>query len=73
MQNVGHYMLHLHVAQQLPPLTQSSWTSDLSPTSHKDAELNHQFPFSIEKNITRLTLKLRTKAKKPDIKFSQYT
>ena len=47
MQDVGHNMLHLHVALQLPPITLSSWTNDLSPTSDKDAELNQQFPFSI--------------------------
>ena len=40
MQDVGHNMLHLHVAQQLPPITLNSWTSDLSPTINKDAELN---------------------------------
>ena len=30
VQDIGH-MLHLHVAQQLPSLKQSSCTSDLSP------------------------------------------
>ena len=57
MQNVGHDMLRLHVAQQLPPITLSSWTSDLYPTNDKDAELNQQFPFSIDlkQNIARLT------------------
>ena len=39
MQDVGHNMFHLHVAQQLP-ITLSSWTSKLSPTNEKDAELN---------------------------------
>ena len=57
MQNVGHDMLRLHVAQQLPPITLSSWTSDLYPINDKDAELNQQFPFSIDlkQNIARLT------------------
>ena len=57
MQDVKHNMLHLHVAQQLPLITLSSWTSGLSSASDKDAELNPQFPFSIdiEQNIVRLT------------------
>ena len=57
MQNVGHNMLHLHVAQQLPSIILSSWTSDLSPTNDKEAELNQQFPFSIDlkQSIARLT------------------
>ena len=40
MQDVGHNMLHLYVAQQLPPITLSLWTSDLSPINDEDAELN---------------------------------
>ena len=63
MQNVGHYMLHLHGAQQLPPLTQSLWTSDLSPTNHKDAELNHQFPFSIEKKYYQTYSQVKNNSK----------
>ena len=57
MQNVRHNMLHLHVAQQLPSIILSSWTSDLSPTNDKEAELNQQFPFSIDlkQSIARLT------------------
>ena len=39
MQDVGHSMLQLHVAQQLP-ITLSSWTSELFPTNDKDADLN---------------------------------
>ena len=39
MQDVVHDMLHLHVAQQLR-ITLGLWTSELSPTSDKDAELN---------------------------------
>ena len=57
MQDVGRNMLHLYVAQQLPPITLSLWTSDLSPINDEDAELNQQFPFSIDlkQNIARLT------------------
>ena len=57
MQNVGHNMLRLHVAQQLPSIILSSWTSDLSPTNNKEAELNQQFPFNIDlkQSIARLT------------------
>ena len=40
MQDVEHNILHLHVSQQLPPITLSSWTSDLSSTNGKYAELN---------------------------------
>ena len=40
MQDVGHNILHLHAAQQLPPITLSSWISDLFPSNEKDAELN---------------------------------
>ena len=47
MQDVRH-MLHLHVAQQLPPITLSSWTSGLSPTNDKHVELSQQFPVSID-------------------------
>ena len=74
MQDVGHNMLYLQVGQQLPPTNLSSWTSDLSPTNDKDAELSQNFPFSIDlkQHIAKL-LKLRTKAKKPDIKFPRYT
>ena len=63
MQDVRLYMLHLHIAQQLPPLTQSSWTSDLSPTNHKDAELNQQFPFSIEKRYYQTYSQVKNKIK----------
>ena len=58
MQDIAHNMLHLHVAQQLPPITLSSGTSDFFPTNDKDAELNQQFPFIIDlkQNIARLTL-----------------
>ena len=71
MQDVGHIMLHLHVAH-LPPITLSSWTSDLFPTNDdKDAELKQQFPSSINLKQYCQTYS-RTKAKKPDIKFSQY-
>ena len=59
MQDVGHSMLHLHVAQQLPPNTLSSRTMDhdLYPTNDKDAELNPQFPCSIDLKqiVARLT------------------
>ena len=56
-------------------LNSSTWTSDLSPAIDKDAELNPTFLFSIDlkQKILPDLLKLRTKAKKPDIKFSQYT
>ena len=75
MQDVGHNMLHLHVAQQLPTTHQSKLMDHrLSPTNEKDAELNKQFSFSIVlKIILPDSLNLRTKAKKSDIKFSQYT
>ena len=73
MQDVGHNMLHLHVAQQLP-ITLSSWTSKLSPTNEKDAELNWQFPFGIhlKQKILPDLLKLRTKAEKSDKIFIIY-
>ena len=58
MQDVEHNVLHLHVAHQLP-ITSISWTSVLSPTNDKDAELNWRFPFGIDlkQNIARLTVK----------------
>ena len=34
-------MVHLHVAQQLPPITLSSWISDLSTPNDKDADAKH--------------------------------
>ena len=40
MQNVGHNMLYLYVAQQLPITHSYSWTSELFPTINKDTELN---------------------------------
>ena len=57
MQDVGHNMLYLQVGQQLPPTNLSSWTSDLSPTNDKDAELSQNFPFSIDlkQHIAKLT------------------
>ena len=71
MQDVGH-MLHLHVAQQLPSLYLHQWI--ISPTIDNDAELNRQFPFDIDLNkILPELLKLRTKAEKPAIQFSQHT
>ena len=42
MHDVGH-MLHLIEAQQLPPLSLSSCTSELSPTSDKDVGLDRRF------------------------------
>ena len=36
MQDIGHNMFHLHVAQLLP-ITLSSWKSVLSPTNDKYA------------------------------------
>ena len=67
-------MLHLHVAQQLSPITTSSWTSDLSPTNEKDAELNQQFPFrtDLKQNIARLT-QVKNEGKEVWHNFSQYT
>ena len=39
-----------------------------------DAELNRKFPFGFDLNkILSDLLRLRTKAEKPDIQFSQYT
>ena len=39
-----------------------------------DAELNRKFPLDIDLNeILPDLLRLRTKAEKPDIQFSQYT
>ena len=39
-----------------------------------DAELNEKFQFDIDLNkILRDLLRLRKKAEKPDIKFSQYS
>ena len=71
MQDLGHNMLHLHVAQQLPSLHEPV---SYSPTNDNDAELNRQFPFGIDLNkILPELLKLRTKAEKPGIQFSQYT
>ena len=71
MQDVGCNMLHLHVAQQPPSC---SCTSELSPTSDKDAELNRQLSFGIDLNkILPDVLKLRMKVEKPDIQFSQHT
>ena len=71
MQDVGH-MLHLHVAQQLPSLYLHQWI--ISPTIDNDAGLNRQFPFDIDLNkILPDLLKLRTKAEKPAIQFSQHT
>ena len=56
MRDVMHNMLDLHVAQQLR-ITLGLWTSELSPTSDKDADLNWHFSFSIDlkQNIGRLT------------------
>ena len=72
MQDAGHNMLHLHVAQQLPSLYMW-WV--ISPTNDKDAQLNRQFPFGFDLNkILPDLLKLRTKTEKPAIQqFSQHT
>ena len=52
----------------------SSCTSESSPTSNKDAELNKQFRFGIDLNkILPDLFKLRTKTEKSYIKFLQHT
>ena len=67
MQDVGQNMLYLHKAQQLQSLTRSY----LLPMAI-DAELDRQFPLAIDLNkILPDLLKLRTKAEKPDIQYSQ--
>ena len=72
MQDVGHFVLYLHVAQSTASITRSSCTSELSPANDKDAELNRQLPFGIDLNETLPDLlKLRTEAEKSDIQFSQ--
>ena len=65
-------MLHLHVAWQLPSLYMHQWV--IFRTNDNDAELNRKFLIGIDLNKTfpELLLKLRTKAEKPDIQFSQY-
>ena len=41
-------MLHLHVAQQLPPITLSSWTGELFPNDkYTDAKHNPNIIFDI--------------------------
>ena len=46
--DVGHNMLHLHVAQQLPPITLSSWTGEFSPNDkYADAKHNPNIIFDI--------------------------
>ena len=51
-----------------------SCTSEFSPISDKDAELNKQYPFGIDLNkILPDLFKLRTKAEKSYIKFLQHT
>ena len=74
MQDTGHNMLHLYVAQQLPSLFMHQWQWVISTANDNDAELNRQFPFGIDLNKTLppVLLKLRTKAEKPDIQFSQH-
>ena len=65
-------MLHLHVACQLPSLHMHQCL--ISRTNDNDAELKRQFPFGIDlkKILPDLLLKLKTKAEKPDIQFSQH-
>ena len=73
IQNVGCNMLHFTCSSK-PAITLCLYTSELSPTSGKDAELNRRFPFGIDLNKILLDLlKLRIKAEKPDIQFSQHT
>ena len=49
VQDAGHNMLHLHVAQQLPSLKVHAPVSYILPMKI-NAELNRQFPFSIDLN-----------------------
>ena len=54
-------------------ITQSSCTSELSPTNEKDAQLNRQFAFGIDLNkILPDFLKLRMEEKRPGIQISQH-
>ena len=42
-------MFHLHVVQQLPPITLSSWTGELSPNDkYADAKYNPNIIFDIK-------------------------
>ena len=75
VQDVGHNMLYLHVAQQLPSFKQSKFMHQwvISPTKDNDAQLTI-FPFDIFLNkILSDLLKLRTKTDKPDIQVLQHT
>ena len=61
MQDVGHDMLHLHVAQELPSFKQSKFMHQqdelsllLTNDNHNDAELMSIWHFS-KQNISRLT------------------
>ena len=73
MQDVGHNMWHLYVAQLLPSLYIHAPMSYLLPMT-TNGELNRQFPFAIDLNkILPDLLKLRTKVEKADIEFSQHT
>ena len=57
MQDVGHNMLHLHVAQQLPSLKQWKFMHQwvISPTDDNDAELTISIWHFSKENIARLT------------------
>ena len=64
-------MLHSHVANQLSSIYMHQCV--ISPANDNDTELNWQFPLGIDLNkILPELLKLRTKAEKPEIQFSQH-
>ena len=73
VQDVGHNMLHLYVAQQPPSLYMYQWQYVISTTYDNDAALNKQFTFGTDLNKILPNLhKVRTKADKPNTHFSQH-
>ena len=70
--DVGHNMLHLHVAQQLPSLYMHQWI--ICPTKWQWcwAEQTISIWHWSKQNIARLT-QVKDKTEKPAIQFSQYT
>ena len=57
LQDVGHNMLHLHVAQQLQSFKQSTFMHQwvISPTNDNDAELTISIWHFSKQNVARLT------------------
>ena len=73
IQDVGYNTLHLHVTESRASISQSSRTRESSPINGKCPHLNREFPFGIDlKKIVPDLLKLRRKAEKPNIHFSQH-